>query len=358
MRALLLLALALPLGAQEIYDLLLKNGNVIDPANHRNGRFDLAVTGNNIVRVGHDLPASHARIVVDAGQFYVTPGLIDINTHFDWVDWELGLKPDAQALPSGVTTAVDAGGSSAKRFEEFKKTVIDHSRTRLLAFLYVDGDLAAAASMLQKYPKVIVGVKTRDTVDRTQMKTILMADSGSTGLQAGDIESRMYGKDAQLETLKSARNRGVLLDVGHGSDGFWFRTAVPLIQKGFLPDTISSGIDKTSIMLPRATMINTISKLLNIGMTLEQAIERSTTNPARAINRTELGTLSEGAIADIAVFELQPGKFGFLDSGHGKLVGDKNLACVLTIRNGQVVWDTQGLSLPDTSRAGPYSNFK
>src|SRR5438552_17592519 len=115
----LCMALAFPLGtlqikAQEIYDLLLKNGHVLDPANHRNGRFDVAVTGGKIARVGRDLPASHARIVVDAGQYYVTPGLIDIHTHFDWVGSEGSLKPDAQATPVGVTTAVDAGSSGLR----------------------------------------------------------------------------------------------------------------------------------------------------------------------------------------------------------------------------------------------------
>ena len=98
--------------------------------------------------------------------------------------------------------------------------------------------------------------------------------------------------------------------------------------------------------------------LPNIGLTLEQVIERSTVNPAKAIRRPELGTLSEGSAADIAVLELEEGKFAFLDSGHGKLVGDKRLRCVLTVKDGKVVWDTEGLSLTDWSAAGPYSNFK
>src|SRR5260370_30710820 len=124
------MALAFPLvapqiRAQEIYDLLLKNGHVLDPANRRDGRFDVAVSGAKIARVGHDLPASHARIVVDAGQYYVTPGLIDIHTHFNWVSSESSLKPDSQALPSGVTTAVDAGSSGAPPFDDFQIPVID-----------------------------------------------------------------------------------------------------------------------------------------------------------------------------------------------------------------------------------------
>ena len=105
-------------------------------------------------------------------------------------------------------------------------------------------------------------------------------------------------------------------------------------------------------------MTTTMSKLLNLGMTLQQIIERSTVNSAKAIRMPELGTLSEGAIADVAILELQKGKFGFLDSGHAKLIGDKKLRCVLTVRNGEVVWDTEGLSSTDWMKVGPYSNFK
>ena len=359
MRALLFIALALPLAGQEIYDLLLKNGRVIDPANHRDGRFDVAVTGSKIARIGPDLPASHARIVVDAGRYYITPGLVDINTHFDWIDSDLGLKPEAETLENGVTTAVDAGGSSAKSFEEFKKRVIDHSKTRLLAFLNIENekDTAAVAALAQKYPQIIVGIHARGAVNAAVK--LVMSDADSSHLRAGDIQTQVYSHATpKVEALLAARRRGVLFDVGHGSAGFWFRIAVPMVQHGFLPDTISSGIDKNSATLPRATMTDVMSKMLNIGLTIEQVIERSTVNPAKAIHRPDLGTLAEGAAADIAVIEQQTGKFGYLDSGHGKLIGDRKLVCVLTVRNGQVVWDTEGLSVPDAVRAGPYSNFK
>jgi dihydroorotase len=408
-RALLRFALAAPLvvtavSGQQIYDLLLKNGHVIDPANKRNGRFDIAVVGNKIARVGADLPAAHARVVVDASQYYVTPGLIDIHTHFDAQGADLNLQADHNALPNGVTTAVDAGSSGWKNFEAFKTKTIDHSKTRLLAFLNIVGagmygpqvendvqemDPEAAARMVQKYPNIIVGIKTAhfqpptwDAVDRAikaaeLSKTIVMVDSSPKPgreypdlilkhLRPGDIHTHVYGRSTpQLDDQKKvqlymleARKRGVLFDVGHGAGSFWFRIAVPAIEQGFLPDTISTDIHKQSIMLPRANMTTTMSKLLNIGMTVEQIVERSTVNPAKAIHRPELGTLSEGAVADIAVLELQKGKFGFLDSGHGKLIGDKKLRCVLTVRNGDVVWDTEGLSLTDWIKAGPYSNFK
>jgi dihydroorotase len=250
-------------------------------------------------------------------------------------------------------------------------------------------DAEAAAKMVLKHPAILVGIKTAhfqpptwDAVDRAVKaaelsKSVVMVDFHPKPgrdypelilkhMRPGDIHTHVYGRlIPQLDAGKNlqsymleARKRGVLFDVGHGSGSFWFRIAVPAIKQGFLPDTISTDIHKNSIMLPRANMITTMSKFLNIGMTLDQVIERSTANPAKAIRRPDLGTLSEGAIADIAVIELQKGQFGFLDSGHGKLIGDKKLKCVLTVRNGQVVWDTEGLSLSDWKHAGPYSNFK
>jgi len=191
-RTLLRIALTAPLivtaMSGQIYDLLLKNGHVIDPANKRDARMDIAIVGNKIARVGQDLPAAHARVVVDASQYYVTPGLIDIHTHFDAQGADLNLQADHNALPNGVTTAVDAGSSGWKNFEAFKTKVIDHSKTRLLAFLNIVGagmygaevennvqemDAEAAARMVQKYPKIIVGIKTAhfqpptwDAVDR------------------------------------------------------------------------------------------------------------------------------------------------------------------------------------------------
>jgi dihydroorotase len=155
-----------------------------------------------------------------------------------------------------------------------------------------------------------------------------------------------------------ARKRGILFDVGHGSGSFWFRIAVPAVKQGFFPDTISTDIHKDSIMLPRANMITTMSKMLNIGMPIERVIEASTVNPAKAIRRPELGTLSEGSAADIAVIALEKGSFAYVDSGHGKLIGNQRLRAALTMRNGRVVWDRDGLAATDWSLAGPYSNYK
>ncbi len=401
----ILLFLALPLVAQEgVYDLLLKSGHVLDPANQRNERLDIAIVGSRIVKIGKDLPASHAKLVVEASQYHVTPGLIDIHTHFDSQGASLNLIPDHNTLTSGVTTAVDAGSSGWKNFEAFKTRVIDKSKTRLLAFLNIVGagmygskveddvnemDVDAAAKMVRKYPGIIVGIKTAhfqpatwDAVDRAvqaaeKSGTIAMVDfSQKPGrlyqdlilkhMRPGDIHTHFYGRlTPQLDANKKlqpymieARKRGVLFDVGHGSGSFWFRIAVPAIEQGFLPDTISTDIHTSSIMLPRANMITTMSKLLNAGMTLEQVIERSTVNAARAIRRPELGKLTEGAEADIALIEVRRGKFGYVDSGHGKLIGARKLRCVMTIRAGQIVWDSEGLAAAEWKAAGAYSNFK
>ena len=401
--ALLLLAAALAARAQ-IYDILVKNGQVMDPANGRNARMDVAIVGEKIVKVAPDLPARNARTVIDASQYRVTPGLIDIHAHFDAQGASLNLDPDHNSLRYGVTTAVDAGSSGADNFEAFRAKVIAHAKTRVLAFLNIVAagmygasveddpkqmNVEKAVAMVRKHPGTIVGIKTAHyqppdwiAVDNAvkaceQSGTVCMVDfhpKPGRGyrelilehMRPGDIHTHFYGRltpqldaDKKLEPyMMEARKRGVLFDVGHGAGSFWFRIAVPAIQQGFLPDTISTDLHKRSVMMSRATLLNVMSKFLNIGMTLEQVIERVTVAPAKAIRRPELGTLSEGAVADLAILEVERGSFAFLDSGFGKLTGTQRLRCALTIRAGRIVWDADGLAAGDWKEAGPYSNFK
>jgi predicted amidohydrolase len=261
---------------QQIYDLLLKNGRVIDPANHRDGEMDVAVIGNKIVRVAPNLPVAHARVVVDLSGYMVTPGLIDVTMH-------LGeLKPDYNTLPYGVTTAVDAGSATCATFANFKKEVIDHAKVRVLA--------AIADAGCAQNPEVVPGPIT------------IISTTG--------------------------------------------------------PDAISSGMDSKNVVLPRVNMGTAMSIYLNLGTPVERIIERVTANPARAIKRPQLGVLNEGGVADIAVLEIQQGKFGFLNSALARLDATRRFHCVLTVRNGAIVWDSEGLSIPDTTHAGPYTNFK
>ncbi|MDA1311790.1 MAG: amidohydrolase/deacetylase family metallohydrolase [Acidobacteria bacterium] len=403
MAGLLTAALSAPATAQT-YDLLLKGGHVIDPDNEIDAVMDVAVEDGRIVKVAKDIPASRAKQVLDVSEFYVTPGLIDIHTHFDAQGASLNLQPDHHTLTNGVTTAVDAGSSGYKGFEKFKQTTIDHADTRVLAFLNVVGagmygpeveddpkqmDVEAAVKMVKKYPEIIVGIKTAhyepadwEAVDRAreaaeESNTVMMVDfrpKPGRGyrelllehMRPGDIHTHMYSRrfdwldenDKVKSYMWEARRRGILFDVGHGNGSFYFGKAVPALKQGFLPDTISTDIHKRSIMLPRANMTTTMSKFLNLGLTFEQVIDRTTLNPARLIRRTDLGTLTEGAEADIAVFRITKGKFGFLDSGLEKMIGDKKIFCAMTIRKGKIVWDTEGLSATEYTNAGPYTNFK
>jgi dihydroorotase len=398
---------------EPIYDLLLKNGNVVDPSSGRKGRLDIAIVGERIARIAANLPAQQARTTVDVSNYYVTPGLIDLHAYVNSqavyrqgdprTDWR-NVNPDHNTLRHGVTTVVDAGSTGWKAFESFKQLVIDRSRVRVLAFLNIVGsgmleeeaatdppdlDIEQAVETARRHSQTIVGIRSphlRGTGPRGVELTMRAAESmGGVALveylenegleyrrlvleqlRAGDLITHTFGLRTPVltasgevnQTLSDARRRGVLFDLGHGSQGFWFRVAVPAVQKGFLPDVLSTAMDKTSLLLPRADMMTTLSKFLNMGVPVEQLVERVTVRAARAIKRPELGTLSEGGLADIAVIEMQTGRFGFLDAGHSRLQGDRRLRAVITIREGRVVWDSEGLSRTDWSQAGPYTNYR
>ena len=399
--------------ADPIYDLLLKNGIVIDPSSGRHGRFDVAIVGERIARIAANLPAHRARTTVDASAYYVTPGLIDAHAYvnaqavFRQGDPRTGwrnVNPDHNTLRHGVTTVVDAGSTGWKNFESFKQLVIDRSQVRVLAFLNIvgsgmlEGEAAAHLSDLEvekavdtarKHPETIVGIRSPhlrgagpDAVERSiraaaSMDGVALVEYLEKEgldyrqlvlerLRAGDLITHTFGLTTPLldsngnltNTVTAARKRGVLFDLGHGTQGFWFRNAFPATRMGFLPDVVSTAMDKTSLLLPRADMMTTLSKFLNMGVPIEQLVERVTVRAARAIKRPELATLREGGLADVAVIELQTGRFSFLDAGHGRLQGDRRLRAVLTIRKGEVVWDSEGLSHTDWSKAGPYTNYR
>jgi len=386
-RACLLLLLGAASLRAQTYDLILKGGHVIDPANNLDGVMDIAVSGNRIARVAQDIPAAQARKSVNVVGLYVTPGLVDVHAHV-YVGGRLSaLFPDDTALIAGATTVVDAGISGWRTFDDFKRTIIDKSKTRILAFLNIvsrgmggpkvenniaDMDPAATAAKVKQYPDLLVGIKTahfglpgwdalKRAVEAGRLcdKPVLVDSSvlSNTGrntrdkvldiMRPGDLHSHAYN-DRQLELLDrftgkvqpymlEARKRGVLFDLGHGGGSFVWPVAARAMREGFPPDIISTDSHPSSYMLPQVTMPNCISKLMALGMELPDAIRRSTVNPARAIRRfPELGTLGEGRAADIAVFELQRGAFALKDSWRTKLLAGRKLECVLTIRNGEL----------------------
>jgi len=154
-----------------------------------------------------------------------------------------------------------------------------------------------------------------------------------------------------------ARRRGVYFDLGHGAGSFWFRNAVPAFKDGFPPDTISTDLHMANINGPVVSMLNTMSKYLSMGMPLAELIWRSTSLPAALIRHPELGSLSVGVEADVAVLRRLQGIFGFADCGKAKMVGNHKLECVLTLRAGQIVFDPTGLSMPEWEKA-PASYWK
>jgi dihydroorotase len=401
------LAGAVPASTQDReYDLLVRGGHVIDPKNGRDAILDVAIAGGRIAAVAANIAPERATRVADARGMYVVPGLLDIHAHVFY-----GTEPDAaysngtSAIPpdgftfrSGVTTVVDAGGAGWRNFLQFKSQVIDRSRTRILAFLNIvgsgmkggpfeqnlgdmDGKLTAARA--RQFPELIVGVKTAhysgpewDPVDRAVEAGRLaglpvMVDFGrfvqerpfeelvTTRLRPGDIYTHTYlGRVPLLDAdgkirpyLAEAQKRGVIFDVGHGGGSFLFAQAVPATRQGFWPDTISTDIHTGSMNGGMKDMANVISKMLNLGMPLREAIEKSTWAPAKAIQRPELGHLDVGATADVAVFRLREGHFGFLDVSNARFSGTRKLECELTVRDGRVVWDLNGIASIDWEQA-------
>ena len=382
-------------------DLLLKGGHVIDPKNNIDGVMDVAIAEGKILRVAQNIPAAGAKKVVDVKGLYVTPGLIDMHVHvFAGNDLDsyiangpTSVPPDGFTFRAGVTTVVDAGSSGWRNFRQFKAQTIDRAQTRVLALLNIVGtgmfgrfeeqdvmdmNPVMTAHMIQKlYPKILVGIKSAHywgdftQVDRAveagKLANVpVMVDFGEHDppnsieslfmehLRPGDIFTHTFSYGPkQRETVVdengkvkpfvfAAQKRGLIFDVGHGGGAFSWRQAVPAMKQGFKPDVISTDLHIQSMNGGMKDLTNVISKFLNMGMTVQDAIARTTVNPARVINRTELGTLSAGAEADVAVFNLRKGDFGFLDVRGNKLSGKQKLETELTIRAGRIVWDLNG----------------
>jgi dihydroorotase len=385
------------------YDLLFKGGFVIDPANRRAALLDVALAGKRIAAVAPDIAPASAATVVDVTGCYVTPGLIDMHVHVgpDFGGW---IMADPHSFPSGVTTFVDAGSPGANTFESFKSEWIDKSKTRILAFLNVvdngmndvdENTVArmrpdAAAEMACRYSDLIVGIKAAhywvqgaydadhqpwDNVERAvqagelchkpvmvdfwprlperSYRELLMSK-----LRPGDIHTHVFGQPFPIlaengrvnELMWEARDRGILFDLGHGGASFVWRNAQPAAQQGFYPDSISTDLHRGSLH-KAISQIECMSKFLNLGLSVEDVVRLSTVAPAAEINHPELGTLTVGSEADVAVLRLHEGECGFVDSLLTRLSGTKRLECLLTLRAGEAVHDPNGLTKPDWHRA-------
>lgn len=372
---------------------------MVDGKNKLSAVRDVAIKDGKIAEVASNIPASKALKVVDASGLYVTPGLIDIHVHVyagtgerNSYAGDSSIYPDGFTLRNGITTVVDAGSSGWRNFEDFKDRIIDRSKTRVLAFLNIVGhgmrggkyeqnledmDAKPTAAMIAKHKGLIVGVKSahfagpewapyeRAVAAATETNTRVMVDFGTRRierplydlltkiLRPGDIYTHMYSglrieQDPETggpsKALIEGRKRGIIFDVGHGGGSFLWRVAAPLMKAGFVPDSISTDLHIGSMNAGMKDQLNVMDKLMALGMSVDDVIVKSTWNPAKEINHEELGNLSVGAIADVAVLRLEKGKFGFVDMYGARMDGNQKLTCEMTLRDGKVVYDLNGLS--------------
>lgn len=390
------------------YGIVIKGGLVIDPKNGINELMDIAIQDGKIASVAKNINATGAAQVVNAKGLIITPGLIDIHGHvFAGTEPDRGLSdgnnalmPDGYTFRVGVTTIVDCGGAGWKNFSVFKKNVIDVSQTRVLSFLNIVGegmrggayeqdardmDPKMAAYVAKQNKKDIVGFKVAHfenaewtpvdnavTAGKLAGNIPVIVDFGGDDthaplsiqdlffkhLRPGDIYTHAFTelqrrdpivdfKTRQLKPfIKEAQARGIIFDVGFGGASFAFDQALPAIKAGFYPNTISTDLHTGSMNNAMKDMLNVMSIFMTMGMEVPAIIKASTWAPAQSIKREELGNLSVGSVADLAILGIREGNFGFFDRIGHKETGTKKFECQATIRNGKMVYDLNGITTP------------
>jgi dihydroorotase len=390
----------------QTYNIIIKGGHLIDPKSNIDAIMDIAVKDGKIALIAKNIGEKEGIQVVNAQGMYVTPGLIDIHVHVyqgtsmdqQYMNGPNSLTPDGYTFRVGVTTVVDAGCAGWRTFPEFKKQVIDVSQTRVLALLNIVGEgmrggpfeqnlkdmePQVTADFAKKNSNEIVGIKLAhyNGRDWTPVKLAeeagrladipFMVDLGGSNpplsldtlfmqiFRPGDIFTHCY---AQLGTSREslvdlntnkvrpfvleAQKRGIIFDVGYGGISFAYSQAIPAVKSGFYPNAISTDLHIGSMNGAMKDMLTTMSKFMAMGMDLQSVIKASTWSPAQIIKREELGNLSVGSGAYIAILNIRKGKFGLFDYTGTKLEADKKLECEMTIRAGRIVYDLNGIAAP------------
>lgn len=367
------------------FDLVVKGGDVVDPGSGLLGTMDVGIRDGVIAAVDRSLPTDAVGATLDAAGKIVTPGLFDLHTHIYWGTTYWGIEPDPVAACTGVTTWLDAGSAGSYSFPGFRRYVVERSAARVLALLNVSSigliaptyeltnldycDLGLAGKIVEANRDVIVGIKARVDANTTrgvglepmrlarkladQVGLPMMVHIGKlpppledifTLLRPGDIlthcftgqDNRILEPDGRLrDFVRRAWDGGVVMDVGHGTGSFSYEVTERMMAAGMPPDVISTDAHQLSVQGPMFDMPTTLSKFLNLGMSLPDVIDRATARPARAIRRPDLATLKPGAPADVAVFDLEEGTYTFHDVFMNARSGKVRLVNRATIRAGK-----------------------
>ncbi len=371
-----------------MYDILIKNGVVIDPSQGLHEKRDIAITKGKIESMEKDISSDKAREIIDASEHIVTPGLIDIHVHVYPGVSHYGIDADTHALAHGVTTVMDAGSSGADTFEGFRRYVVNVSDTRIVAFLNIStmgmisprvgeledlrfADVEKAVEVIERNRDIIQGVKvrmSRSIVGDNGIQPLLLAKRaaeavkmpimvhvGNTPMPLADILEEMRRGDILthcfhgsengildnqgniLDAVSEAVKKGVNLDVGHGRGSFSFNVAEKALAQGVSPQTISSDLHHYNVFGPVYNLATTVSKFLYLGLSLNEALSKVTLTPAKLLGiDEELGNLRKGSIADVSIFKLKKGNFSFLDTVGKTVVGNRLLKPAGVVKGGKV----------------------
>jgi dihydroorotase len=373
-----------------MYELLIRNATLIDPAQQVHARKDVAFADGRVVAVADSLAPDEAREVIDGAGQLLTPGWIDLHVHvFEGVSY-LGIPADPNCIAKGVTTAVDAGSAGADTFPGFRKFIIEASATRLYAQLNISSqgmlsttmgefedirwaDVGKALKTIEAHRDVILGVKVRLTRGSivSEASGIRPLHLAREAADAAGVPIMVHPQDAWMghtddilklmrerdilthcfndsaiggildeqgrlhESVLDAAERGVIFDVGHGKGSFMWRVAEAALRQGFAPQTISSDLHVYNVNGPVYDLATTASKFLQLGLSLDEVIAKVTSVPARAIRKDDIGTLKVGAWGDATLLELQRGRFEFRDARDELRIGAQRLTPVTVVKSGK-----------------------
>lgn len=373
------------------YDLVVKKGTLIDPAQGIHAQKDIAFSDGRVLKVSDDVSSTEARDIVDAEGCYVTPGLIDLHVHVFHGVSHFGIEPDPTCLTRGATTVVDAGSAGADTFPGFRKYVINVSDTRILAQLNISSqgmltqeigelenpdyaDVDKACRMIEQHRDIILGVKVRLTREsivgkRAGMQPLYKAREAA---DAAQLPMMVHPQDAWCESIddilavmgkrdilthcfhdmacgildengrvrdsvQAAIERGVIFDVGHGAGSFSWDVVQKSMEQGVEPTTISSDLHVYNINGPVYDLVNVVNKFLYLGMSLDDAIAKVTSIPADTILMPkQVGTLAEGAWGDAVIFEMREGEFQLVDARGKVKICRQKLEPIVVIKGGNI----------------------